>query len=222
MKRILAAAAVILLALSGCGASAYQMGQAVEFAGRTWYVLADSPAGQNYVTLLSEQIVVPDSVYFDDDLLYLPVRHFQDAKLSYDESAISLYLTEEVMPELGADHLVVVDGYAIRLLNMDDLQNVLDLRAVKDDNGLTYYVQASSGDYDWLVPRGGWYWTMIECTDDVGNIVYGEAGSQQYLHYCWYILTNYGAVVLTSVGNQTDDGIKIVVNAKKTAVSAAD
>ena len=94
----------------------------------------------------------------------------------------------------------------------------MPLEDMTDDNELTVYLQNDHNDYSWLISSNEWFWTMEECTDDKPYIVYGESEFDEYNHYSWYILTNYGNIQLTSTGQRTDDGIRIVINVLKSAL----
>ncbi len=196
----------------------YTVGEEVIFNEEEWYVLNINEE-EDYLTLVSKDEIIVDSIYFDDELLFDMVRYFTDEKEAYVDSALYIYIEEEVIPTMDEDSLVAVDGYKVRLLNLEDIQQVMELTTLVDDNGLTYYQQASDGDYSWLVPTNSWYWTMIECEDEVDNVVYGESSSEKYLHFSWYIITNYNdCIEVTSIGTRTDDAIKLVANVVTSAV----
>ncbi len=196
----------------------YVKGQEISFADAQWRVLFDSYGDSDYVTLISASIVYPDSIFFDDELLYDPVRYYESDKLKYADSALKLYLEEELLPLYGADNLKEVEGYKIRLLKLEDIKMIMSVENMTDDNDLTYYCQTDNNDYSWLISQNEWYWTMEECTDDKPYIVYGESEYDEYNHYSWFILTNYGKIELTSTGQRTDDGIRVVINVLKSAL----
>ena len=188
----------------------YNIGDEVSFSDKDWYILS---VNEDSYTLVSKELDYSDSIYFDYDILFGMIKYFQEDKLKYEDSAMKLYLEEEILPQLG--ELKEVDGYKIRLLTLEDIKKVIPLKEMTDDNDLTYYLQDDDADYSWLLPVNTWCWTMEECQDDVGNTVYGETASQQFTHYSWYIMTNYNGIAVTSVGTQRDDSIKIVINVDK-------
>ena len=226
MKKGLLVIIIILLLLGGCKEKEpeitleYSQGQEVVFCDTSWRVLFDSYSNSNYVTLISSQLVYPESIYFDDDLFYMPIRYFTDVKLKYADSAIKLYLEEEVLPLYGDSNLIEINGYKIRLLTLNDLKNVMPLEVYTDDNQLVHYRQADSEDYSWLINKNEWFWTMEECADDLPYIVYGESSFDEYNHYSWYALTNSDVIEFTSVGQRNDDSIKIVINVYKSALKS--
>ena len=185
----------------------FEIGDKLIYSESEWYVIA---LHDDCCTLVSAVHDYSDSIYFDYDLLFGMIRHFTDRKLTYEESAMKLYLEEEVAPAMN--ELAEVDGYKIRLLTLKDIENIVPLEKRTDDNGLDYYVQTDDRDYSWLIENNSWCWTMEECTDDLPDIVYGETKSQQYQHFSWYTLTNYGHIEVTGVGTRRDDSIKIVIN----------
>ena len=214
---------LLLVSLTGCHNEKpvnpdYVQSQEVSFADAKWRVLFDSMPDSDYVTLISASLVYPDSIFFDDDLLYDPLRFYEGSKLKYADSALKLYLEEELLPAYGSDNLKEVEGYKIRLLTLNDLKKIMPLEDMTDDNELTVYLQNDHNDYSWLISSNEWFWTMEECTDDKPYIVYGESEFDEYNHYSWYILTNYGNIQLTSTGQRTDDGIRIVINVLKSAL----
>ena len=188
----------------------FTIGDKVTYSEKDWYVLSYD---DSCYTLVSAELDYSDSIYFDYDLMFGMIRHFNDAKLRYEDSAMKLYLEEEVAADLGT--LTEKDGYKIRLLNLNDIKNIVPLEKKTDDNGLDYYVQSDDKDYRWLIGTNNWCWTMEECQDDLPDTVYGETKSQQYQHYSWYTLTNYGHIEVTSVGTRRDDSIKTVINVSR-------
>ena len=185
----------------------FNIGDKVTYSEHDWYILS---LDDTCCTMVSAEADYSDSIYFDYDLMFGMIRHFTDEKLRYEDSAMKLYLEEEIAPQLG--ELTENDGYTIRLLTLSDIRKIVPLENKTDDNGLEYYVQTDDGDYSWLIGSNSWCWTMEECQDDLPDTVYGETKSQQYQHYSWYTLTNYGHIEVTSVGTRRDDSIKIVIN----------
>ena len=88
-----------------------------------------------------------------------------------------------------------------------------------DDNDIAFYRQLDNTDYSWLIGENTWFWTMEPANDDIVNIVYGESMAEQYIHYSWYVLTYDNGLLMTSVGNHKDDGIKVVINILKDAIT---
>ena len=193
----------------------YATGTEITYCDQKWYVLSE---GDDYITVISADEVVPDSIYFEDDLLFDTIRYFSIDKLNYADSGIKIYLEEEVLPNLQPDKLKEVDGYKIRLLKLSDIESFIPMEKKVDDNDIAYYVNNDGKDYNWLIKENTWYWTMEPAKDDIVNIVYGESMSEQYIHYSWYVLTNKNGLLLTSVGNHKDDAIKIVINILKQAL----
>lgn len=230
MKKITVVLLVLLMMLTGCQKpdqvpvepdlpgpekKVYAYGELVAYNDQIWYVLSE---GEDYVTVISAEEIVPDSIYFEDDLLFDTVRYFTIDKLKYEDSGIKIYLEEEVLPTLQPDKLKEVDGHKIRLLTLSDLENFMTMEKKVDDNDIAYYTNNDGNDYSWLIKENTWYWTMEPAKDDIVNVVYGESMSEQYIHYSWYVLTNKNGLLLTSVGNHKDDAIKIVINILKDAL----
>ncbi len=228
MKKTLAILSVLLIILTGCEKplepvpsvdpepeTRYEIGQEITYADQKWHIINE---GEDYLTVVSAEEIIPDSIYFEDDLLFDTVRYFTIDKLQYDESGLKIYLEEELLPELQPDNLKEVDGYKIRMLTLADLENIMPLEKKFDDNDLVYYTNADGKDYSWLIREHTWFWTMEMARDDIVNVVYGESMAAQYIHYSWYVLQNENGLLLTSVGNHKDDAIKVVINILKEAL----
>ena len=231
MKKTLLILLVLLLFLSGCKedkkepdpvepeVTLLKTGDEVSFHDMKWNLLKDEDPNSDYITVISSQIIVPDSIYFEDDLLFDTIRYFTIDKLKYEDSGIKIYLEEELLKDLGEDSLKEVDGSKIRLLTLADILAIVPMEKNIDDNDIAFYRQAGNGNYEWLVKENTWFWTMEPANDDIVNIVYGESMAEQYIHYSWYVLTNENGLLLTSVGNHKDDGIKVVINLLKSAIA---
>lgn len=231
MKKILILLFALMLFLTGCEktepepepaepeVTLRKVGEEVSFHDMKWNLIRDEDPDSDYITVVSSEIIVPDSIYFEDDLLFDTIRYFSIDKLKYEDSGIKIYLEEELLKDLGEESLKEVDGHKIRLLTLADITAILPMEKHIDDNDIAYYKQSSSDDYSWLVRNNTWFWTMEPANDDIVNIVYGESMAEQYIHYSWYVLTNENGLLLTSVGNHKDDGIKVVINLLKSAVT---
>ncbi len=205
---------VLIILLNGCtGKDKYAPGTEISYHDASWYILDKT---DDYYVLLSKEQIVPESIFFEDDLLFDTIRYFNGPKLKYNDSALYLYFQEEIEPLY--EDLVEVNGYKARLLSIDDIRKIIPLEKKTDDNGIIYYAQSDNRDYSWIIEKGKWYWLMSEASDDIANVVYGESASEKYLHYCWYTITCDDKITITSVGNHMDDSIKMVINVKKEAI----
>ena len=216
MKKLLTVIITTLLLVS-CQKSLpdYQIAQPVSFANENWHVLS---VADDYVALLSDEIIYPDSIYFDDDILFNQIIYWKSQKVSYQDSAISLYLTEEVLPKYPADDLHEADGYTVRLLSVKDLDFISFTKST-DENGILHYRQKGDQDYSWVIADDECYWLMDEVSDQAENTVYGESAAEQYIHSCWLYISSYRQLEITSVAEKMPYGFKIVINVKKSALA---
>ncbi len=215
MKKLLILIMTILL-LASCQKKQkeYTPGELVSFGDENWYVLQDNG---DHLTLLSEDIIYPDSIFFDDDVLFNQIIYWKQEKVSYPDSAIRLYLQEELLTKLPQGDLYKVDNQdPIRLLSLNDL-SFIEFETTTDENGILHYSQKGDQDYSWIVGDNETFWLMDEAKDTAENIVYGESAAEQYIHSCLMFISNYNIIELTSVAEKMPYGLKTVINVNKSA-----
>lgn len=134
----------------------YSIGDVVSFAGSEWYVIENSAAGNDYVTLMSAGIRT--------------VSSFGDTS-SYGSSAVKNILEEYANSTLGSDNLKEINGYKIRLITKDELQQNLgystSLRA-------SWYEYSQENTPQWVYSYSAanmGYWTMSADGDRTDSLL---------------------------------------------------
>lgn len=122
----------------------YKAGDSVSFKGESWSVMYDSNSNSNYVTLINSALK-----YYED------IPNVVDG--IYETSAINKYLKNTLAKEYGEKNLVEKNGYAIRLLNMDDLERLTEYSYEEKNDA---YILKECPDYICLTNSS--YATMID------------------------------------------------------------
>lgn len=213
----LLAASIIIASLSGCQSASfaqYQSGQEITWADCQWHVLADF--GADYVTAISDELYQPSDRQIEDEPLFDQLTVYS-AKIDYAASALGQYVDQQLAPLFPADELKEVDGFAVRLPYLSELEKLTDWQTQTDKYGLTYQTAAR---LDWLADAYDGFWTMTVTADTAGCSVCGESTLDCESHYSWYVLqAQNDTMTLTSVGNNYPTALKIVVNIKKAALT---
>ena len=123
MKKLLILLFALMMFLTGCEktepepqpaepeVTLRKVGEEVSFHDMKWNLIRDEDPDSDYITVVSSEIIVPDSIYFEDDLLFDTIRYFSIDKLKYEDSGIKIYLEEELLKDLGEDNLKEVDTH---------------------------------------------------------------------------------------------------------------
>ena len=163
--------------------TAYSIGDTIEFAGSNWNVIEDSGRGQDYVTLLRVSRLAGTEItskyvykgntgnntmsYYWSSTCHSTDTYGTDAYADTDTSGcgnhndfagskIKAALDEYAANTLGSSNLKEVDGYKIRILNLNDLQNNLGWKS-----GVETRASASGNSVPSFVLDGRDEWTMI-------------------------------------------------------------
>ncbi len=174
--------------------AAYGVGDTIEFAGSNWYVIRNSNANEDYVTLMKETVLTNAELgnyalngtsdimeYYWDDNCHNANHGYSssnksncDNTNSYATSKVKEFLEETYINTLGADNLKEVDGYKIRLITTNELNENLgwvNLQVTaKTDNenaNVPTWVYKNYGENQNQV----WgYWTMTPHPDYSSNV----------------------------------------------------
>jgi hypothetical protein len=213
--RLLVSCTVMLL-LTGCQSTGHHIGDACYWANQNWHILVTPKASSDYLTLISDQLFDPLSDSFSHYTLFDELVTY-DQPVSYDQSALAQYLNQTIKPQLPTDDLVEIDGYAIRLPQLAELQALATYQASVDTYGLAMW---QSNRIDWLVEAEDGLWTMTPTATDKGCLVCGESRLDCSSHFVWYVLTSDNqACYLKATGNTYPVTFKIVVNVKINAIT---
>ncbi len=94
----------------------FKQGDLISFHDGEWYVMYDSSSKDDYVTLISA------------DILYLGDEDITEVVMGiYETSDLNNYLKKEYAVELGLSNLVERNGYTVRLFNEDDMNSLLEV-----------------------------------------------------------------------------------------------
>ena len=145
----------------------YSIGDEITFAGSNWYVIKNSSSDEDYVTLMSASVRT--------------ISSFGDSS-SYDSSAVKNILEGYANSTLGSDNLREINGYKIRLITMDELQQNLGYSTSMTASWYEYSQENTPlWVYSYSASNMG-YWTMTvdpENTDAMLCVV-----SNGRLEYC--------------------------------------
>ena len=188
----------------------YKVGEVITFKDQEWYVLYDSDKKTDYVTLLSA-----DLLYLADDGIE---NVFNDP---YDESLLNKYLENDYLNNLGSDNFVEVEGYKVRLLNMKDINNFVEViyNEENDEYNLSDCPQ-------YLCLPNASFATMIETKNKEFTDVYNDVEEiedplydEYTLHLKYYRLTStYDTNKLVSLVEDTYLLVRTVINVYKNSL----
>ena len=120
-----------------CSPYEYIIGDQIEYQGSNWRVIKNSLPNEDYVTLLKEETSI-NMIYSTSSNNY---------SSNYNVSEIKKYLEE--YNEARESDLKEVNGYKIRLININELMNA----------GCTKKICSNSPYSSWLIGEHS-YWTM--------------------------------------------------------------
>ena len=176
--------------------SSYKQGDIIDYRDGRWIVMYDSSTKDSYVTLFSTDII-----YLGDD----DITEALDG--IYETSELNRYLKTKYIDSLGVDSLEEVNGYKVRLLNEDDLDNLTKYEYNENDD--SYDVLDSNG---FVCLTNAFYATMID-TDDY------EVNSEDKVHLKYYnAVGDYDNCRLESITDDTTLFVRPVINLKKDAL----
>ena len=204
----------------------YTVGDVVNFAGSNWYVIKNSTADEDYVTLLKEQVLTNAELgqyaesdyssnmpyYWSDTCHWAWHYDYVDTDTSgcaghndYEGSKVRELLEGPYINMLGSGNLKQINGYKIRLITTEELNVNLgwvNLNTTADsyneNANVPTWVYRRFGDSVWR------YWTMSP------NAYSSEA--------VWYVDYN-GEVDPLSINPRSNyAGVRPVINLLKTSI----
>lgn len=188
----------------------YKQGDIIDFHDSEWYVMYDSSNKDEYVTLISS------------DVLYLADEEITDVVMGiYETSDINKYLKGEYARELGSSNLDDINGYTVRLFNQDDFENLLKVKYNSSDD--SYEIEKCP---DFICLTNTFYATMVDTKDiefldrDVYETIddFNEDEDSE-LHLKYYNLVGtYETCRLESVVDDATLFVRPVINLKKEAI----
>ena len=189
---------------------AYKQGDKVEFNDGEWYVMYDSSNKEDYVTLISA------------DIMYLGDDDITDVVMGiYETSDLNNYLKKTYAEELGLDNLVERNGYMVRLFNEDDMKNLLK---VDYDNIFDTYKIEECPEFVCLT--NAFYATMIDTKGTQISSVYTDLNDfnesdqeEKKLQLKYYNITGtYETCTMNSIVDDSTLFVRPVINLKKEAI----
>lgn len=190
----------------------YKSGDIVNFNDEKWYVMYDSDKNDDYITLISKDIL-----YLEDSNLSLAIDGI------YETSSINEYLKNDYTKSLGEEKLVEKNGYSVRLFNEDDFKNLVD--ATYNEKNDEYIINNCP---EFICLTNTFYATMIDTNSnkefidvynnvaDIENLLYED----YVLHLKYYNLTStYNTYKLNSLVDDATLFVRPVINVYKNNVS---
>ncbi len=188
----------------------YKQGDKLEFKDGEWYVMYDSSSKDDYVTLISA------------DILFLGDEEITDVVMGiYETSDLNNYLKNTYAVELGINNLVERNGYTIRLFNEDDMKSLLK---VDYDNTFDSYKIEECPEFVCLT--NAFYATMIDTKGTQISSVYTNLDDfneseqdEKKLQLKYYNITGtYETCIMNSVVEDSTLFVRPVINLKKDAI----
>ena len=180
---------------------AYSIGDTVQFAGSNWYVIKNSTAEEDYVTLMKETVLTNSELgsyacsnSTSDTMEYTWTDNCHNNNHGYSSSSYSCnntngYATSKVkemletryLPTIGESNLKEVDGYKIRLITVDELTSNLGCTSSScSSSPYASWVHQNFGDQSKNVYG---YWTMTPHPDYSSNVWFVSSGGQVRSEY---------------------------------------
>ena len=191
--------------------SEYKSGDTITFKDQEWYVLYDSDKNSDYVTLISADIL-----YLGDEGIE---KVFNEV---YEISSLNKYLTSTYLDNLGSDNFIEIHGYKVRLLNIDDINNLT--KYTYDEENDEYIINECP---EFLCLPNASFATMIdtknkEFVDTYTNVddIEDPVSEDYILHLKYYNLqSTYETSKLQSLVNDTSLLVRPIVNVYKKSLS---
>ena len=184
----------------------YNQGQRIQFKNEDWYVLFNSNAKEDYVTLISANVL-----YFDE-IPYVVGG-------IYETSDVNEYFKKILNDNYGDDNLVEKNGYKIRLFSIDDLNKLTSYEYNEQED---YYTLTECPDYVCL--NNTFFATMIdtnnnqEYLDSYNNVRdMPDATSDEYsMHLKYYnMISDINGNRLISLTNNSTLFVRPIINVLK-------
>ena len=143
----------------------YSIGDKITFAGSDWYVIKDSSEDEDYVTLMKEKILTNAELgnyacSSNDNTI-----SFSSSSNNFNQSPIKTILNQYADDNNLNSKLKEIEGYRIRLVSFEELQNNLGLSSTMT---ASWYEFDLSESYSWVYENFGGkrYWTMTPNSND--------------------------------------------------------
>ena len=163
---------------------AYSIGDTIEFVGSNWRVIKNSTMDEDYVTLMKETVLTNSQLgsyeynetYDTMEFTWRDNCHQNNHGYSsndysncdntniYDDSKVKEMMDTRYLPMLGENNLKEVDGYKIRLITLNELQENL---GISKATSTTWYTIDKSKTPGWVYEplvnyqnNVSGYWTM--------------------------------------------------------------
>ena len=203
----------------------YSIGDVVNFAGSNWYVIKNSSSEEDYVSLMKEAILTNEelgeyaisdtygkmSYYWSDTCHNSNAYGYTgydesgcDGHNDYEGSKVKEYLEGTYINTLDADNLKEVDGYKIRLITTNELNQNLGWVNINDT------IKSNNENANvptWIYQNWGYsnnisrYWTMSADPNDSSEVMAID-----------------GRTTLSGVGVSFGYGVRPVINLLKSSI----
>ena len=164
----------------------YQIGDVITFNNANWRVIKASNENEDYVTVMKETVLTNAELGSYAYNSTYDTMKYHDSSNVYATSKVKEFLEGTYINTLGANKLKEVDGYKIRLITREELnQNLgwsaLDKYATDSDNSqVPNWVYQNFGEGQNNV---GGYWTMTPHPDYSSSVWSVDGGGRVYNDY---------------------------------------
>lgn len=138
----------------------YSVGDAINFNGESWHIIANSSATDDYVVALKDQVLdeLAGKPYYecpeeDDNGINCSMKMSND----YNKSVAKQYFDNIYIDRLGKDNLKEINGYYVRLVTVGELESL----------GCDTEERSCEEAPSWLM--GNLSWTMSPTTETPTN-----------------------------------------------------
>ena len=206
--------------------NAYSIGDTINFAGSNWRVIANSSSEEDYVTLMKETVLTNaelgeyayNGTYDTMEYTWTDMCHWANHGYSssntnncsntnsYAASKVKEMLETRYLPTIGAGNLKEINGYKIRLITLEELQQNL---GVSTTINASWYDVSTEDSLSWVYQSFGdqsknvlGYWTMTS-HPNYSSVVWGVG--------------SYGMINENGVNNY-NSGVRPIINLLKSAI----
>ena len=206
--------------------NAYSIGDTINFAGSNWRVIANSSSEEDYVTLMKETVLTNaelgeyayNGAYDTMEYTWTDMCHWANHGYSssntnncsntnsYAASKVKEMLETRYLPTIGAGNLKEINGYKIRLITLEELQQNL---GVSTTINASWYDVSTEDSLSWVYQSFGdqsknvlGYWTMTS-HPNYSSVVWGVG--------------SYGMINENGVNNY-NSGVRPIINLLKSAI----
>ena len=181
----------------------YSIGDKITYKDTDWYVIEDSPASQDYVVLLKENVLTNTELgTYAYRSGYDTTQFSINSSNLYDVSKVKQAVESYAVEKGIMIDLIEINGYKIRLITKDELQNNLGWSITwrgPEENGVPNWVYQDFGENQNNVYG---YWTMTP--------------SENYSSFVWRVHSD--KTLNTDVVSTNTRGVRPVINLLKSAI----